>query len=80
MADMIVHIGHAAASGGSESRWGAPIKAVRNEDGTYSLSVSLQADGDGAGRDAADIKALLIDIKAELVKLNANTSVEVDIL
>lgn len=78
MSDMVLHIGRAAIGGDSGSRWEVPLKAVSNGDGTYSLAVS--ADGGINETDVADIKALLIDIKAELVTLNAITSVEVDIL
>ena len=68
MADQATHLGRLSD---------APIRAVDNGDGTYSLAVVSMGDDAGTG---LQIVSLLTDIKAELVTLNASVGTNVDIL
>lgn len=80
MADMKIHLGRAAIGGDSGSRWDVPLRAVDNGDGTFSMSV--KSEGAASSGEMSEIKALLVDIKAELVALNVNLTANnsVDIL
>lgn len=77
MPDMKIHMGRAAVGGEGGGRWDIPLRAVENGDGTYSLSVTSEGGSTSAGE--ANIAALLVDIKAELIALNASISAGISV-
>lgn len=76
MANMAIRMGRAPVGGEGGQRWDVPLRAVDNEDGTYSLCVSQD---EASAQNGAQVIALLTDIKAEMVKLNASVNTEVDL-